>query len=163
MPVCLKCGKAIEKGSNYCDDCTELGEAQVQRMFDLVNENTYKRRRPFDLRWLLAGTVLILGLVVGSLYFVLTSLPTGPEFQAKIQAGLCKSNMRGIEEQVDRYFEVEGEYPPAGKIDADHPLVVDRYIEDKYKCPVTKRYYLLEKTDSGLVVVCDSELEGHGI
>ena len=163
MPICLKCGKAIKPGKNYCEDCGLIGNAQVEQMFSLVDGSPYEKRRTAGARWAIIFLVLIMAMLMVVAYAIFTMMPSGPEFSSKVQAGLCRSNMRRIESEVERYFEVENEYPPTGRIDEEHPLVVDRYLDEPLKCPTTDRCYVLVESASGVVVTCDSGEDKHEI
>ncbi len=163
MPICLKCGKAIEPGKDYCWDCGLVGKAQVERMFSLVEGNSYVNKRTSGVRLVAVFMVGIMATLTIIFYAVYTMIPSGPEFASKAQAGICRSNMRRIVLEIERYHHVENEYPPTGRIDEDHPLVVDRYFDESPKGPTTDHYYVLVKSGSGVVVTCDSGEDRHEI
>jgi type II secretory pathway pseudopilin PulG len=94
---------------------------------------------------------------------IVFSVPTGRDFEVKARASVCRSNLRDVSEAVSEYRRDNGEYPPAGRLDGDHPLIIDRYLDSPPRCPETDRYYLLESDEEGASVRCDSGLEGHEI
>lgn len=161
MPICLKCGKAIEPGKKYCDDCGELGKEQVQAMFKVVEGSPYKKRRQSDRRWLYTIALIVILLMVAVAVALYTMMPSGDEFTEKAQAAVCRANLSRIQTEIASYLEVEGEYPPTGRLDSGHDLVVDRYLEEPLKCPATDRYYVLVEKGSKVVVICDSKKEKH--
>ncbi len=163
MPICFKCGSAIEPGRNYCRECDVTGKAQVERMFSLVEESPYEKKRTSGIRLVAIFMVGILALLMIITYAIYTMIPSGPEFASKAQAGICRGNMRQVELEIERYYDVENEYPPTGHIDEDHPLVVDRYLDESPKCPTTDHYYLLVESGSRVVVTCDSGEDRHAI
>ena len=163
MPVCLKCGSTIEPGRNYCKDCGLIGKAQVERMFSVVEGSPYKKKRTSGIRlvaFFMVGIIATLAIITYAIY---TMIPSGPEFTSKAQAGICRGNMRRMELEIDRYYNVENEYPPTGPIDEDHPLVVDRYLHESLECPTTDHYYVLVESGSRVVVTCDSGEDRHEI
>jgi len=87
----------------------------------------------------------------------------GREFRVKAQAAVCRSHLRSIQEAVESYYDANGEYPRGGRVDSDHPLVIDRYFDTPPRCPTTNNYYVLEIDETGISVRCDSGLEGHEI
>ncbi|MBU4173627.1 MAG: hypothetical protein KKB90_08910 [Actinobacteria bacterium] len=163
MPICLKCGNAIEPGRSYCGECGLAGKAQVERMFSLVEGSSYRKKRTSGIRLVAIFMVGIVATLMIITYAVFTMMPSGPEFASKAQAGICRSNMRRIELEIERYRDVENEYPPTGRIDGDHPLVVDRYLAESPKCPTTDHYYVLVESGSRVMVTCDSGEDRHEI
>lgn len=163
MGVCLKCGKAIEPGKNYCNDCGLEGKAQVDRLFAVVEGSTYEKKRTSSIRWIAVFLVLIMSLMGIIAFALITMMPSGPEFASKAKAGICRSNMRRIDEEIRRYYQVENEYPPVGPVDDSHPLLVDRYLKEPPKCPTTGHHYVLVSDGNRVVVTCDSGDERHRI
>ncbi|MCG2795552.1 MAG: hypothetical protein L6427_06775 [Actinomycetia bacterium] len=163
MPVCLKCGKSIDPDRHYCEECGLVGKAQVERMFQVVEGSPYKKKRTASYRWIVAVMLGFTASLAVVAYAIFSMMPSGPEFVNKAQAGICRGNLSRIEVEVERYYEVEGEYPPAGRIDENHPLVVDRYLDEPSICPATDHYYVLEKDGPVFVVTCDSGEKGHDI
>ncbi len=163
MPICLKCGNAIEPGRSYCRDCGLVGKAQVERMFSLVEGSPYQKKRTSGIRLVAIFMVGIMATLMIISYAVFTMMPSGPEFASKAQAGICRSNMRRIEFEIERYYDVEDEYPPTGPVNEDHPLVVDRYLDGSPKCPTTDHYYVLVESGSRVMVTCNSGEDRHEI
>lgn len=161
MAVCLKCGKEIKKGNNYCDDCGSIGKAQVDYLFRLVEGNQYKPGRRTDLRWFVVILLGMMAVILGFLVAFLASVPSGPGFTARAHASICRVNLERIEKQIERYHKVEKRYPPTGYINSKHPLIVDQYLDAVPRCSVTKHPYLLKHVESFVIVTCDSGLEGH--
>lgn len=146
---------------NYCRDCGLIGKAQVERIFSIVEESPYQKKRTSGIRLVAIFMVAIMATLSVITYAFYTMLPSGPEFASMAQAGICRSNMRRIELEIERYHDVENEYPPTGLVDESHPLVVDRYLDESPRCPATDHYYLLVESGSLVVVTCDSGEDGH--
>ena len=91
------------------------------------------------------------------------SIPSGPGFDAKLQAAGCRANIRRIERAVESYYEIKKQYPPTGRVDSNHTLVVDEYLHNASTCPSTHHFYRLTTSGSRVVVSCDSGLKGHKI
>ena len=161
VPVCLKCGKEIEKGKNYCDVCGPRGEARVQELISLMESSRYRPSTRPRFRGIAIGLIWLMVVVLIVTVALIVAIPSGPEFDARLQAAGCRANMRRVKRAVDSYFEVKNEYPPTGRVDSDHPLVVDEYLHQVWTCPSTHHYYLLSRSGSGVTVSCDSGLEGH--
>ena len=163
MPVCLKCGKLIEPGREYCDDCGATGPDQVER---LMAEAKLDQYRPFGRggnKWLALSLLGLAAILIATAVSLILSIPTGPGFKGRAQASICRSNMRRIMSEVESYFDADGKYPPAGRVDSDHPLLTDQYLTDTPRCPTTKHSYILEYDGSKPMVTCDSGLPGHEI
>jgi zinc-ribbon domain len=161
LPVCLKCGKEIDPGEEYCAECGASDDQSVGRLLALAELNAYRpagNRRP---RWvtlsLLALAVILFAAAVG----LLLSIPTGQEFRERAQASVCRANLARTEEAVDDFYRADGKYPPTGRIDADHPLITDQYFDNPLRCPSTGHYYILEQSTGAPYVRCDSGLPGH--
>jgi type II secretory pathway pseudopilin PulG len=91
------------------------------------------------------------------------SVPSGSEFRAKAQAGICRANMRRIETAIDDFYSADGKYPPAGRLDNGHPLITDQYLDIPLECPTTHHYYIIEPGNPKPTLRCDSDLPGHRI
>ena len=163
VPVCLKCGKEIDKGKNYCDDCGPGGEARVQELVSLMESSRYRPSRRPRFRGIAIGLIGLMVVVLVVTVALIIAIPSGPEFDARLQAAGCRANLKRIDRAVNSYYEVKKEYPPTGRVDADHPLVVDEYLHKVWTCPSTHHFYLLSISGSRVVVSCDSGLEGHKI
>lgn len=163
MPVCLKCGKEIDKGKSYCDDCGQRGEAQVQQLLSLMESSRYRPSRRPRFRGIAIGLIALLLVVLIVTVALIIAIPSGPEFDSRLQAAGCRANMKRIERAVNSFQEVRKGYPPTGRVDTHHPLVVDEYLHKVWTCPSTHHYYLLSRTGSSVSVSCDSGLEGHKI
>ena len=163
MPICLKCGKEIEPGKEYCEDCGATDEEQVERLVALSAATQHKPPRRADNRWLILSIfafALILFAVAVAFVF---SIPTGPQFAKKAQAGICRANLRQIQRAIDSYLTTTGKYPPTGRVDNDHPLVKDQYLPKALQCPTTHHYYIIVKDGPGETVKDDSGLPGHSL
>ncbi|MCJ7652481.1 MAG: hypothetical protein MUO75_02130 [Actinobacteria bacterium] len=163
MPVCLKCGKEIEKGQNYCGDCGPGGKAQVQELVSLMESSRYKPGRLSRFRGMAIGLVGLMVVILVVTVALMISIPSGPEFDAKLQAAGCRAKIKRIERAVESYYDVKQKYPPMGCVDANHPLVVDEYLHKVWTCPSTHHLYLLSRSRSRVIVSCDSGLKGHKI
>ena len=163
MPVCLKCGKEIEPGEEYCEECGAAGGERVDRLLALAELNSYRPHRNRRQRWLTFSMLGLAAILVATALGLLISIPTGPEFRRKAQASICRSNMRLVQKAVDRFYEADGKYPAAGRVDSGHPLITDQYLDSPLRCPTTGRYYLLENESPVPSVRCDSNLFGHVI
>jgi hypothetical protein len=71
--------------------------------------------------------------------------------------------MREIRRAIDSYHSADGNYPPTGRLNADHPLVIDRYLDSALECPSTHHFYIIESQEGTETVRCDSGLAGHQI
>ena len=163
LPVCLKCGKEIEKGKNYCDECGPRGEAQVQKLSGLAETSQYRPAGSPRLRPLILGLVGLMVVALVVTIALVLSIPSSPEFDAKLQAAGCRANLKRIERAVESYYDVKKEYPPTGRVDENHPLVVDEYLHKAWTCPSTGQFYLLSRSGPEVVVSCDSGRDGHAI
>jgi len=161
MPVCHNCGKEIEIGKRYCEQCGPAGEERVKRLLEMSDQTKYKRpARGYNRMLLISMLGLAVLLVVISAGIVL-SIPTGPEYTRKAQAAVCRAHMREIERAVERYHAANKEYPPTGRVGRKHPLVTDQYLDSPLECPSNHHHYKIESSDSKVTVKCDSGLPGH--
>ena len=55
----------------------------------------------------------------------------------------CQGNQSLIRSVSISYYAGEGEYPPGGTINKDHPLVKKGYLQSVPTCPVTGKEYVL--------------------
>lgn len=164
MPSCLNCGKPIEPGKNYCDECSRIGKAKVEELFGNMDGSDYRRKgRRSQGRWLVVGLLFLFLTMLGIALAIAFMLPSGPEFEKAAQAAVCRENLEIISGEIGEYLRVEGEYPPVGTLDEEHVLVVDRYMLEPPACPTTGDYYVLVEESGKVVVRCDSGLEGHDI
>ncbi len=163
MPACLKCGRSIEPGKEYCDDCGATGREQVERLMALAKLNEYRPSGRRGDKWFALILLCLGAILIATAVALVMSIPTGPGFRGRAQASICRSNMRRITSAVERFFDADGKYPPAGRVDGGHPLLTDQYLNDTPRCPTTKHSYVLEYDGSRPVVTCDSGLPGHEI
>lgn len=163
MPSCLKCGKLIEPGREYCDDCGATGREQVERLMAVAKLNEYRPLRSRGNKWLALSLLGLAAILIATAVTLIISIPSGPEFRGRAQASICRSNMRRITSAVESFFDADGKYPRAGRVDGNHPLITDQYLTDTPRCPTTKHYYILEYDGSKPMVKCDSGLPGHQI
>jgi len=42
VPVCHNCGKEIEIGKRYCEQCGPAGEERVKRLLEMSDQTKYK-------------------------------------------------------------------------------------------------------------------------
>jgi hypothetical protein len=163
LPVCLKCGKLIEPGREYCDDCGATGQEQVERLMAVAKLSEYRPLRRRGNKWLALSLLGLAAILIAIAVALIISIPTGSEFKGRAQASICRSKMRRIMSAVESFFDADGKYPPAGRLDGDHPLITDQYLSDTPRCPTTKHSYILEHDGSKPMVSCDSGLPGHEI
>ena len=163
MPVCLKCGKLIGQGREYCADCGATGQEEVERLMAVAKLSDYRPLRRRGNKWLALSLLGLAAILIATAVALIISIPTGPEFRGRAHASICRSNMRSITTAVESFFDADGKYPPAGPVGGAHPLLTDQYLTDTPRCPTTKHYYVLEYDGSKLVVKCDSSLPGHEI
>jgi len=114
-------------------------------------------------RWLLLSLSAVLGILVVMGLIIVYSIPMNHGTTAKLQAAACRENLRMIEKALSRYIKSEGESPPLGEINQRHPLVEYGYLPRAWRCPATKRYYVLKEGKQGVSVFCDSGKSGHSI
>lgn len=164
MPICLNCGKEIKRGGNFCEDCRRLGDEK--QLIELTNTSTgsgYEARK----RWGTGSIVIVIAimlLLVGGLGFgLLTMIPTNQKFQVEAQAAICRKNLTNLETNIKGYIETTHQYPTAGPIGRKHPLIVDGYTEAPPHCPTTGHEYILIVKDGVCTAVCDSKLKGHDL
>jgi len=162
VTVCLKCGREIPQGQEYCSDCRTGGPEQVERYFALLQKSRYHKRRSNSKLFVIALIGLV-GILFAISVALTVSLPASPEFKEKVQAGICRKNMRKIESAIVQYHSITKEYPPCGRLNSSHPLVEDAYLDEAPRCPATKHYYLLVKKGNKVVVECDSGKNGHSL
>ncbi len=163
MPVCLKCGKEVGPGEEYCAECGASDDENVDRLLALAELDTYRPRRNRRPRWMTFSLLGLAVILVATAVGLLFSIPTGEEFQDRVQASVCRANLRDLEASIARYYVADGKYPPDGRVGAGHPLVTDHYFESPPKCPATGRYYILESGPAAPNAVCDSGLPGHNL
>ena len=165
MPVCLDCGIEIEAGSNFCEDCRLTHSAEVLALMELSKRNPHSPRGPRRIVWLTIITIVLFGTAVAVAFGLLSMIPSNPRFQGRAQANLCHRNLVDIQDAVDSYYRNAHQYPPTGRLSAQNPLVLDRYLQGVPHCPSTGHTYIIRlEPDSGTyTVVCDSGLAGHAI
>ena len=165
MPVCLKCGRDIEKGKNFCDECKEAGPGEVRRLMDPSRDGRYKPNRSRGMLWI-AIAVLVLSLVaLGIGWGILSMIPTNARVQMKVRANVCHNNLERVKKAIDRYHKDSHLYPPAGKLTSKNPLILDKYLSGPPHCPSTGHAYVIQQVpnSSKVTVVCDSGLDGHAL
>lgn len=163
MPVCLKCGKEIEEGEKYCEDCRGVGQEQVESLVNLVASGKYRGGRPSGRKWLVISLLALCLILVGIAMAFIFSLPSGPGTEGNLQSAACRNNLEEIDRAIQRYYQENGEYPPTGPVDEKHPLVFDLYLDEAPRCPATDHLYLIKAKDFRVVVECDSGLENHSL
>ena len=163
MPVCLNCGREIEPGNKYCEEC---GPPEANKAMPLTEFPDRAAYRPLArginrmmLVTMLGLAVLLIAIVVG----IVLSVPSSPSDIKKAQAAVCRSHLREIQRAIDSYHSADGKFPPTGRVSGDHALVVDQYLESPPECPSTHHYYVVESEDGSETVKCDSGLPGHQI
>jgi Tfp pilus assembly protein PilE len=161
VPVCRNCGKEIEEGKNYCPQCGPAVEDRVNRLMETSQRYNYRSPARGYNRTLIIAMLCLTVVVVAVFVGIVLSIPTGPEYTKKVQAAVCRANMRDIERSIERYFAANKKYPPTGRVDHRHPIITDGYLETPLQCPSTHHYYLIESDGSGVSVKCDSGLPGH--
>ena len=163
MAICIKCGRTIEKGKNYCDGCRPRGETQVRELIGLAESNRKGPARVSRVRPLILGLVGITVVMLIVTVALMASMPSGPEFDTRLQAAGCQANLKRVERAVESYYDIKKEYPPTGRLDENHPLVVDEYLHEVWTCPSTGHLYLLSRSGQKVSVSCDSDRDGHKI
>jgi hypothetical protein len=162
VPVCLNCGKAIEPGGKYCDECGPPNAGKVPPLAELSARAARPPSRGYNrmvLVTMLCLAVLMVAIAVG----LVLSIPSGPAYMKKAQAAVCRSHQRDVQQAIDSYKSANGKLPPTGRVSADNPLIIDRYLESPPECPSTHHYYIVESEDGTETVRCDSGLAGHKI
>jgi hypothetical protein len=163
VPVCLNCGKAIEPGGKYCEGCGPDRPDGALPIADFTARGAYKPpSRGYNRMMLITMFVLAVVMVAITVGLVL-SVPDNPSYIKKAQAAVCRSHQRDIQRAIDGYKSANGKLPPAGRVSADNPLIVDRYLESPPECPSTHHFYIVESEDGTETVRCDSGLPGHKI
>jgi hypothetical protein len=163
VPVCLKCGKEIEPGNDYCRECAAADEQQVERIMAITTRVASSRPRRVDNRWIILSMFAFAVALLVIAAAVVFSIPRGKKFAEAAQAAICRSNLRQVQEAISLYNTTNGTFPPTGRVNARHPLVVDQYLKTPPRCPTTHRYYIIEKDGTRYRAICDSGLAGHSI
>ena len=171
MPVCLKCGKEIDPGRNFCEDCGSTNERETfETLTDL--QSKYVRRKPRNLLWTVVLMVVLFGIALGVGYGLLSMIPNNKKIKTETQAHLCHRNLVNIQAAIDKYYKNGNSYPPPGRLNSQGPLVVDQYIKTVPTCPTTGHQYIIKNlgaTDPRhpekitVRVYCDSGLKGHSL
>ena len=75
----------------------------------------------------------------------------------------CQENQSVICSVSISYYAGEGEYPPGGTINKDHPLVKKEYLQSVPTCPVTGNEYVLTERgkESPPTTCCPSNVPNH--
>ncbi|MBU4174141.1 MAG: hypothetical protein KKB90_08050 [Actinobacteria bacterium] len=75
----------------------------------------------------------------------------------------CQENQRRILSVSISYYAGEGEYPPGGSINKDHPLVKKGYLQSVPTCPSTGKEYVLAARgkESPPTIRCPSNVPYH--
>jgi len=163
VPICLKCGKEIEPGNDYCRECAAGDEEQVGRIMALTARAVARPPRRVDNRWVILSMFAFAVILIVVAAAVVLSMPRGKKFAQAAQATICRSNLRQVQEAISSYDTTNGTFPPTGRVDAQHPLVLDQYLKNPPRCPTTHHYYVIEKDGTGYRAICDSGLAGHSI
>jgi hypothetical protein len=165
MPVCLKCGKEIDPGNNFCEDCRALGPGEVRTLMDMGQASKYKPKRSRGIMWLSIFTLILFLIALAVGWALLTMIPTSSKARARVQSDLCHSNLVRIQSAIDKYYKNSHQYPPAGKLTDRNPLIIDGYLSGAPHCPTTKHDYILKMrtNEAGMTVICDSGLSGHSL
>lgn len=163
MPVCLNCGKAIEPGSKYCQECGPPEDKKTPPPVGLPARTAYKQPSRGYNRMMLVTMLVLVVVMVAIMVGIVLSIPNNTSYIKKAQAAVCRSHIRDILRAIDSYHSDDGKFPPAGRVNGDHALVVDRYLESPPECPSTHHYYIIESEDGSETVKCDSGLPGHRI
>jgi uncharacterized membrane protein YvbJ len=163
MPVCLNCGKEIDKGKNLCEDCTKQGKAEAGQLLDTGPVSHYKPRRSRN--WLTMAIIVFIltAILVGAAFLLLNSVPNDPKVQAKAQANICQNHLEDLQSALVDYYKNSHQYPPTGRINSKSPLVIDKYVGGVLHCPSTGHEYLLENKNGKYTIICDSGLAGHAL
>ncbi|MBN1288595.1 MAG: hypothetical protein JXA49_03040 [Actinobacteria bacterium] len=135
----------------------------LDRMSEYMSVSSSQRavkRRYNDHIWLIAGTLVLLSMLIGTAYALLTLVPTEQIYER--QAERCRARLNDVKAAVDDYVSDNGELPPDGRLNEDHALTVGGYIKPP-KCPSTGNYYIIEYRNREVFIICDSKLEGHEI
>jgi len=172
MPVCLKCGKEIDPPKQFCETCGALPEQELRDALS-GSQSKYKPNRSHNSIWFAILAIVLFSIVGGVGYAMLTLLPNSKKIQTEAQANICHRNLVSLQQTIDKYYKNSHMYPPAGKIDASSPLVVDRYVKNVPTCPTTHHDYIIKVTQSTslsnpgqmpkVTVYCDSGLKGHSL
>jgi hypothetical protein len=165
MPVCLKCGKEIDPGKNFCDECRTLGPAEVRDLMDMGRTNKYRPRRRRGVMWLAIFSLILFLIALAVAWALLTMIPTSSRVQARVQANVCHGNLERIQKAIDGYYKNSHQWPPTGKLTNRNPLIIDGYLGGVPHCPTTEHAYIIEqkKNGTGVTVVCDSGRAGHSL
>jgi len=165
MPVCLKCGKEIDPGSNFCEDCADLGPEEVQRLMDLGRTSKYKPQRSRSVLWLTIVIVVLFLIAIGVAWALLSMIPNNARLRAQVRANVCHHNLDNIQIAIDKYYKNSHQNPTAGRLSARNPLVIDGYLSGVPHCPSTGHEYVIEKkpNEETYTVKCDSGLAGHSL
>jgi hypothetical protein len=161
MAVCLKCGKEIDKGNNFCSECGALPERELVELMDTGPVSGYRPPREHRTFWTVVIAVILAGLVIGTAFSLLTMVPTNARFKEKTRANICHNNLVMVEKQINTYYTNTRQYPPTGKIGPKSPLLVDKYLKSVPHCPSTGHEYLIQVQGGKYIPVCDSGLSGH--
>lgn len=165
MPVCLKCGKEIEQGKNFCEDCKELGPTEVRGLMDMSQTSKYKPRRSRGVLWLSVVVILLFLIALGVGWALLSMIPSNAKLQTKVRANICQNNLERIKEAMDKYYANSHQNPPTGKLNKRNPLVLDSYLSGVPHCPSTQHEYIIQSVPdtAKYTVICDSGLTGHSL
>ncbi|MHB8896284.1 MAG: hypothetical protein ACYC99_14050, partial [Candidatus Geothermincolia bacterium] len=145
MPVCLKCGKEIETGRNFCEDCKALGPGEVRELMDAGHASKYKPRRTRGALWVTIIVVVLLLVALGVGWALLSMIPSNEKVQANVRAGVCRNNLERVQAAIDKYYKNSHQYPSTGKLNSRNPLVLDGYLSGVPHCPSTGHEYLIEE------------------
>lgn len=171
MPVCLKCGREIDPGRKFCEDCGVMGEREALEAVSEV-ETKYRPRRSHNTIWIVVLMVVLFSMALGLGYGILTMIPNSKKIKTEAQANLCHRNLVNGQSAIEKYYKNSRFYPPAGRLNAQYPLIIDRYIKTVPKCPTTGHEYIIKNmgvTDptnpqkANVKVYCDSGLKGHSL
>jgi uncharacterized membrane protein YvbJ len=161
LPVCLNCGKGITPGKQYCEQCGSTSQERTQRLMEASAHGRYKSPTEGYNRTLMIGMLGLAVVLVAVSVGIALSVPTGTAYTKKVQAAVCRANMRGIERAISNYYAANRNYPPAGRIDSAHPIITDQYLKSPPRCPGTHHYYEIVPDGSRVSVRCDSGLAEH--
>ncbi|MDD5447705.1 MAG: zinc ribbon domain-containing protein [Actinomycetota bacterium] len=163
MPVCLNCGKVIESGHNFCDECGALKESRIHELYGLMEKSKYEPRLLDSWRFVIISFALLAVILVAMAFAFLSFFPNDAKSKAKIQSSVCKHNMQSILEASDKYHQRTGKELRAGIVGPKHSLVREGYLKEAPRCPTTKKYYTIETSDSKLHVLCPSKVKSHSL
>jgi len=161
LSTCPGCGKETDAPSGTCPGCGKDAPVSIGPALPPLPTRGRKALRNHHNRWLVLSMLAVATVIFGAAASIAFSIPTGRDFEVKARASICRSNLRSVSEAVEDYRQDNGEYPTEGRLDSDHPLMVDRYLEDPPRCPETGRHYVLKFDEAGASASCDSGLKSH--